>query len=297
MTSARLLSCCVALLGLLLGGCIYYADPGYSDGPAYRPAPPRMPATALVIVMRDETTEAEYLNCRTQIITYLVQHGYITGEADLIANPDHAQRIIRAIVQGREFTLSVFNQDNTVAAGTPPPYLEYSDLLYPNDPYFILGFVYFDEIGPRRLPPRPPGYRPHPGPSNHRPPDHHPDYDRKRHWPDPHDKPAENRPPTPPGSPRRPPNDDHRDPPKRDDHPSNPPPGKPSPPEHRPDNRPNPDRNDQPRAPSATPPPTRASTPNNPTPNPPPPRPIERPAQPPPKPDGKEDDKRNQQER
>jgi hypothetical protein len=326
---ARLPLLFTALLSLLLGGCFYYPDNGtytYAQrgpGPAYAAAP----STALVIVMPDNSTEADYLNWRGQIIDYLIQRGYIASESDLVANPDNAQRIVRAIVGNGGYTLSVFNKDGGVAAEAAPLYLEDSDVCYPEDPYFILGFAYFGEIGARHLPPRPPGYRPHPRPDNYRPPANRPNYDWNRHWSGPHDNAPGGRPHTPdrpqdnhndnkndhrgpdhgdqphnpPTQPNRPPPDDHRDRPGRDDHTPTPPPAKPAPSDHRTDNRPYPDRNGQP----VTTPPPRSLPANNPPPRA-PDRPVERqverPAPPPPKqqeskPDPKDDDKRNQQER
>ncbi len=162
---------------LLSTGCYYptsertYVTEGQ---PPYAKVP-----TALVIVMQDESSEAEYQARRGEIINYLIERGYIADENDLVGDPASANRIIRAIVSGGGFTLSVFNQN---AATGPLPDLETTDILYPADPYFIAGFYYFSEIGPRRLPPRPPGYRPHPRPPHEGPPPGHPMFDHDRHW-------------------------------------------------------------------------------------------------------------------
>lgn len=159
---------------LLAGGCHqYHAHTG-----SVAPSGAR-PATALVIVIQNECTEAEYLSWRGQIVSYLIERGYIVSEDELIADPAGAQRVIRAIVGPGGFTLSVFH---AAAEASPPPNLEITDILYPADPYFVLGFYYFGEIGPRHLPPRPPGYRPHPRPPDRSPP-RYPRYDHDRHWP------------------------------------------------------------------------------------------------------------------
>jgi hypothetical protein len=149
-----------------------YGSPGYVEH-----------STCLVIVMQGEATREQYEARRAEIIDYLIERGYISSEGNLLADPDQAERVIRAIVNPEGgFTLSVF--DRSAEAGGPPPELWDTDLLYPADPYFILGFVYINEIGPRHLPPRPPGYRPHPHPPSYRPPPGQHVWDYARHWSD-----------------------------------------------------------------------------------------------------------------
>lgn len=178
--SAAFLALTAALL-LLTSGC--YSPPGYRSvnaseiQPAY--APEANVPTALVIVVEGECSEAEYLARRGEIINYLIERGYITSESDLVSDPAEAVRIIRAIVSGDGFSLSVFNQNS---AADPMPDLETTDILYPADPYFIFGFDYLYEIGPRRLGPRPQDYRPHPRPPHEGPPRGHPVFDHDRHW-------------------------------------------------------------------------------------------------------------------
>ncbi|MBI2516680.1 MAG: hypothetical protein HYV95_07160 [Opitutae bacterium] len=168
-----------ALLGVT--GCYHYDETRsiYSSGGAYGSLPADRPATALVIVIQGECTEAQYLAWRGQVVSYLIERGYIASESELISDPAQAQRVIRAIVGAGGFTLSVFN---ATADASPPPDLEFTDIYYPADPYFIFGFLYFGEIGPRHLPPRPPDYRPHPRAPG-APPPRYPRYDHDRHWP------------------------------------------------------------------------------------------------------------------
>ena len=180
-TTPTPLSALIATFLLLTAGCYYPADgrPVYATEtqPAY--VPQTDIPTSLVIVMEGEATEADYRARRLEIINYLIERGYIAVESDLVSDPANAVRIIRAIVTGEGFTLSVFNQG---AVAEPQPDLEMTDILYPDDPYFIFGFDYLYEIGPRRLPPRPRDYRPHPRPPHSNPPPGHRDYDRDRHW-------------------------------------------------------------------------------------------------------------------
>jgi hypothetical protein len=168
---------------LLAAGCSYPTDaqPGYTtEGPpAYATAPEPGVPTSLVIVVEGESTEAEYLAKRHEIVAYLIDRGYITSEDDLIGDPDEAERIVRAIVTADGFTLSIFNKNTEQG---PPPDLEDSDILYPADPYFIWGFMYAGEIGLRHLPHRPRDYHPHPRPRHQGPMPGHPIYDHDRHW-------------------------------------------------------------------------------------------------------------------
>lgn len=206
---SRLFAALLAAAGLLLAGGCYHRESTrtYSD-PA---APDARLSTALVIVIQGECTEAQYLAWRGQVVGYLIERGYIASESELIGDPAQAQRVIRAIVGPDGFTLSVFHAENR-AATTPD--LTITDLYYPADPYFIFGFLYFGEIGPRRLPPRAPDYRPHPRPPGS-PPPHYPRYNPDRphpprtnpgNW---HKPPPDHRPtdPTPPPAdrPHRPP--------------------------------------------------------------------------------------------
>lgn len=246
---------------LFAGGCYHHEGTRsvYSSGSAYDSRPADRPATALVIVIQGECTEAQYLAWRRQIVSYLVERGYIAGEDELIGDPAQAQRIIRAIVSEGGFTLSVFNDD----IATHRSDLEFTDIYYPADPYFIFGFLYFGEIGPRHLPPRSPDYRPHPRPPS-TPPPYYPPYDRDRHRPHPprpddrdHDRP--HNPPAHPGNwnkpPRNPsPTEPAQPPADRPHHPRGTTPPNPPPdgtthrtPYHRPD---------QPRDPSPSPEPT-----------------------------------------
>lgn len=105
----------------------------------------------------------------------------------MIGDPASAGRIIRAIVNSDGFSLSVFNPNPTA---TELPDLESTDILYPEDPYFIFGFDYMYEIGPRRLPPRPRDYRPHPRPPHSSPPVGRPIFDHDTHWSRPGSVPA-----------------------------------------------------------------------------------------------------------
>ena len=166
---------------LLAAGCYFPPDSGTvyapEPPPAYAPQPD-LP-TALVIVVEGECTQEEYRMRRSEIVNYLIDRGYIASENDLVNDPADASRIIRAIVRNGGFTLSVFNQSR---APEPPPDLEYTDILYPADPYFIFGFGYICEIGPRHLPPRPHGYYPHPRPPHTPPPQDCHTYDHDRHW-------------------------------------------------------------------------------------------------------------------
>jgi hypothetical protein len=221
--------------------------------------------TALVIVMEDESTEAEYRARRGEIVSYLIERGYIANENDLVNDPANADRIIRAIVSGGGFTLSVFNQN---AATEPLPDLETTDILYPADPYFIFGFYYVNEIGPRRLPPRPPGYHPHPRQPREAPPPGRPAYDHDRHWSQPGQPDRNN------GRHAPPPDRRHREvnPPRPDqtDHPPVPAPGK-KPDDH---TQPHPDTHAKSSPPTVPPKPRDQARPENdrhspPTPTPP----------------------------
>jgi hypothetical protein len=181
---------------LALGGCYYPADasPGYAPGPGgttYAPAdsggsytPPPQPGipTSLVVVMPDDSTASDYAAQREQIVSYLIDRGYINSESELIGDPDEAARVVRAIVSNGGFTLSVFSKDTLVSA---PVGLETTDLFLPEDPYFIWDFTYVGEIGRRRLPPPPPNYRPHPRPPGSRPVPGHVPPDFGHHWPRP----------------------------------------------------------------------------------------------------------------
>lgn len=168
-----------AALLLFAAGCYLPAD---DDSSYYGPSGYVEGTTSLVIVMQGEATQEQYDARRGEIIGYLIERGYIRSEADLVADPDQAERVIRAIANpDGGFTLSVFNRSTEVSG--PAPGLWDTDLLYPADPYFILGFVYINEIGPRHLPPRPLGYRPHPHPDSYRPPSGQRVWDYARHWP------------------------------------------------------------------------------------------------------------------
>ncbi len=249
----------LAAIMLLTAGC--YSPP--AGRPAYATetqsayAPGLNVPTALVIVMEDDSTEAEYRARRGEIVNYLIERGYIASGNDLVSDPANANRIIRAIVSGGGFTLSVFNQN---AATGPLPDLETTDILYPADPYFILGFYYLNEIGPRRLPPRPPGYHPHPRPLHEAPPSGRPVYDHDRHWSHPgqpdrndgrHAPPPvqrhreENHPPVP-ALDKKP---DARTQPHPDNHAKPPSPGIPS----KPRDHPRPEDNGHPQPPSTAP--------------------------------------------
>ncbi len=166
---------------LVTAGCYFPVSDRtvYVTEPQPRYAPAANVPTALVVVVEGESTEMEYQARRNEIVNYLIERGYISREEDLIGDPANADRIIRAIVSNGGFTLSVFNQN---PAGPPPVSLETTDILYPADPYYILGFYYVDEIGPRRLPPCPPDYRPHPRPPYEGPPPGREEYDHDRHW-------------------------------------------------------------------------------------------------------------------
>ena len=178
--SASILALCVTSL-FLTAGCYYPPNNGPVYGPAGQPeyAPVAGVPTSLIIVVEGEFTEEQYRARRLEIVNYLIERGYIARESDLISDPANASRIVRAIVNRDGFSLSVFNQNVAV---TEMPDLETTDILYPEDPYFIFGFDYMYEIGPRRLPPRPRDYHPHPRPPHSNPPPGRPVFDHDRHW-------------------------------------------------------------------------------------------------------------------
>jgi len=184
----------LSLLLLLAGGCVYPADeqPVYASSPAPTYAASR-PVTSLVIVVEDELTEPEYRAKRAEVVAYLIERGYIADEGELVGDPAAASRIIRATVNRGGFTIGLFNQ---AEVNQPMPELVDTDILYPADPYFIFGFTYAEDYGPRCLPPRPRDYRPHPRPPHTPPPPGWRDYDRDRHWHHPRrpddDRPDEN---------------------------------------------------------------------------------------------------------
>ena len=235
---------------LLAAGCYYptEGEPVYAPAPQPAYAPQPYLPTALVIVVEGECTQEEYRMRRSDIINYLIERGYIGSENDLVSDPAEASRIIRAIVSNGGFTLSVFNQNQTQE---PPPDLEDTDILYPADPYFIFGFGYICEIGPRHLPHRPPGYHPHPRPPHTPPPRDWRTYDHDHHWTrngeprHPDDRRPGNRPgddnhshPGPKDRPPAPAPDknpgDHPQPPRTNDHGQPPPPAGPGKPADRP---------------------------------------------------------------
>jgi len=171
----------IASFLLLSTGCYYPPDNSSVYGPERTPeyAPIARVPTSLVIVIEGEFTEEQYRARRLDIVNYLIERGYISQESELISDPANASRIVRAIVNSEGFSLSVFNQNTAVTA---VPDLETTDILYPEDPYFIFGFDYMYEIGPRRLPPRPRDYHPHPRPPHSNPPPGRPVWDHDRHW-------------------------------------------------------------------------------------------------------------------
>jgi hypothetical protein len=251
----------LATVLLMLAGCYYPPDAsqGYAPPPngttyvsadagSYIPPPQPGIPTSLVIVMPDDSTAADYETQREQIVSYLIDRGYISSESELIGDPDEATRVVRAIVSGGGFTLSVFSRDTQVAT---PIGLETTDLFFPEDPYFIWDFTYVGEIGRRRLPARPPSYRPHPRPPGSVTMPHHQPPDFAHHWPrsgngtgnhppygshpgnpsqgrptNPGNHPG-NPPGNPPHQPGNPPPPDHHRPggPETTGHPSNTPPG------------------------------------------------------------------------
>ncbi len=242
----------LAAFVVLMTGCYYPTDGRSVYATGSRPANDagRIVPTALVIVVEDESTEAEYQVRRSEIIDYLIQRGYISNEAELVSDPANADRIVRAIVSNGGYSLSIFNQNSTGGADLN---LEDTDLLYPADPYFILGFYYLDEIGPRRLPPRPPGYRPHPRPPHSSPPPGYRVFDHDRHWSRPGQPDRNDGQPTRPPDRRRP--DDKQ--PRPDQSAHQPPPA----PDRKPEDRgpPHPDNRGKP--PAAVPPASRDHAP------------------------------------
>ncbi len=134
MNKFRLASLLVAIAGCL-SGC--------QSIPANRPAvtsvmPSVMPPTSLIITVEGTgMTEAEYKARRDDLVSYLIERGYIQAESDLITDAGAAERIIRATLGADGgFKFSVYNLDSEVVTdqtavadnSIPPNY--YGDYYY-----------------------------------------------------------------------------------------------------------------------------------------------------------------------